>query len=366
MAKISAAAARAHTRKKQKGSGFAIPKKIVSKLSVVLLVGLLAWSYQAIRPPPPNICGLPNGPSVTSSRIKLKDGRHISYMETGLPKEKARHKIIFVHGFDSCKHDVFPISQKVLDELGVYLLSFDRAGYGESDPNPEITSKSIANDIEELADNLLLGPKFFVMGFSMGGAYTWSCLKYISHRLAGAALVTPASNYWWPSFPSNFSKEAYKKLLVQDQWALRVAHYTPWLTYWWNTQKWFPYTSVIAQSIDLLSDLNKELQPEILKRRQYQVRQQGEYYSLHLDLIVCFGSWDFDPLLLENPFPHGEGSVHIWHGDQDLIVDVSLSRFISEKLPWVRYHEVSGADHMFPHTTGISDSIVKTLVLGDQ
>jgi pimeloyl-ACP methyl ester carboxylesterase len=61
-------------------------------------------------------------------------------------------------------------------------VSFDRPGYGESDPNPKRTVKSIPLDIEELADQLGLGSKFYVIGFSMGGQVVWSCLKHIPHR----------------------------------------------------------------------------------------------------------------------------------------------------------------------------------------
>lgn len=61
-------------------------------------------------------------------------------------------------------------------------MSFDRPGYGESDPNPKRTEKSLVFDIEELADKLVLGPKFYVIGISMGGQVVWSCLKYIPHR----------------------------------------------------------------------------------------------------------------------------------------------------------------------------------------
>lgn len=61
-------------------------------------------------------------------------------------------------------------------------MSFDRPGYGESDPHPKRTLKSLALDIEELADQLGLGSKFYVIGYSMGGELTWSCLKYIPHR----------------------------------------------------------------------------------------------------------------------------------------------------------------------------------------
>jgi pimeloyl-ACP methyl ester carboxylesterase len=72
--------------------------------------------------------------------------------------------------------------QELAQELGIYILSFDRPGYGESDPHPARTEKSTALDIEELADGLELGPRFFLTGFSMGGEIMWSCLKHIPHR----------------------------------------------------------------------------------------------------------------------------------------------------------------------------------------
>ena len=69
-----------------------------------------------------------------------------------------------------------------MEELGIYLLAFDRAGYGESDPNPGRNVKSEASDIEELADQLELGHKLHVLGVSMGGYTVWGCLQYIPHR----------------------------------------------------------------------------------------------------------------------------------------------------------------------------------------
>jgi pimeloyl-ACP methyl ester carboxylesterase len=74
-------------------------------------------------------------------------------------------------------------SQELVEELGICFVSFDRAGYGESDPNPKRTVKSESMDIDELAEQLELGPKFYVIGGSMGGYTAYSCLKYIPHRL---------------------------------------------------------------------------------------------------------------------------------------------------------------------------------------
>lgn len=72
---------------------------------------LLGWAYQATRPPPPAILGSPGGPTVTSPRVRLKDGRYLAYREAGVDREKAKFKIIFPHGFASTKESGFPVSQ---------------------------------------------------------------------------------------------------------------------------------------------------------------------------------------------------------------------------------------------------------------
>lgn len=337
---------------------------LVKKISAILLIGILGWTYQMYRPPPPRTCGTPGGPPVTAPRIKLKDGRHLAYKETGVPKEAARHKIVSIHGFDSCRHDALSIPNEIAEELGVYIVSFDRPGYAESDPHPMRTEGTIARDVEELADQLGLGPSFYVVGVSMGGQAVWGCLKYIPHRLAGAALVAPVINYWWPGFPADLAKEAYDRQLMQDQWALRVAHHVPWLTYWWNTQKWFPSSSGVALRPESTNDeghLQKLKSRELYKA---QVRQQGEHESVHRDLMVAFGKWGFDPMDLGTTNPV-DGPVHLWQGDQDRHVPISLQHFIVKKLPWIQYHEIAGAGHSFARAEGMAEKIVRSLVAGE-
>ncbi|KAL1829409.1 hypothetical protein DCAR_0208748 [Daucus carota subsp. sativus] len=369
--RISATSARTHTRNSQHKSPIQLSSGLVTKILLVFFAVILAWGYQASKPPPPKICGSPDGPPVTASRIELKDGRHLAYKEYGVPKDTAKHKIVYVHGFDSCRHYTFSatsLTPDVIVDLGIYMVSFDRPGYGESDPDPNRTVKSVSLDIEELADQLGLGLKFYVIGYSMGGQLIWSCLKYIPHRLAGATLIAPVVNYWWPGIPSNLSSEAYYQQFPQDQWSLRVAHYIPWLTYWWNTQKWFPYITLIAQSPGILSRQDTELLTvfSTAERKQYeaQVRQQGEYESLHRDLIIGFGTWEFDPLEVKNPFPGNKVQVHLWQGDEDMIVPVTLQRYIVQKLAWIHYHEVAGAGHLFPFSDGMGNAIIKALIMG--
>uniref|UniRef100_A0A803L2S8 AB hydrolase-1 domain-containing protein n=1 Tax=Chenopodium quinoa TaxID=63459 RepID=A0A803L2S8_CHEQI len=262
----------------------------MSKKTLVLfvLVASLAWVDRALRPPPPKLCGSSGGPSITAPRIRLRDGRHLAYKEYGVPKEEAKHNFIFIHGFDSCRHHAFiatEVSSYTIESLGLHIVGFDRPGYGESTPDPNRTPKSLALDVEELADQLGLGPKFYVVGYSMGGEAVWGLLKYIPHRY----------------------------------------------------------------------DFN-----------EVPVRQQGVHESIHRDMIVGFGKWVFDPIQLTNPFPNNEGTVHLWQGDEDMLVPVTLQRYIAQRLPWVHYHELHGAGHMFPYAKGLSDAIIKSQLFGEK
>lgn len=82
-----------------------------------------------------------------------------------------------------------PTKQDIVESRGIYIVSFDRPGYGESDPNPSATLRSISSDIEELADQLDLGSKFYVVGISLGGEIVWTCLKYIPHRYVSLCTI---------------------------------------------------------------------------------------------------------------------------------------------------------------------------------
>jgi hypothetical protein len=62
-------------------------------------------------PPPPRMCGTPGGPPVTARRVRLSDGRHLAYEESGVPKETARYRIVFSHGFTGSRLDSLRASQ---------------------------------------------------------------------------------------------------------------------------------------------------------------------------------------------------------------------------------------------------------------
>jgi dienelactone hydrolase len=89
---------------------------------------------------------------------------------------------LYIEGVFHVKSCISAVIDFVLLRIPSVVDNIDRPGYVESDAHPARTEKSVALDIAELADNLQLGPKFHLIGFSMGGEIMWSCLNYIPHR----------------------------------------------------------------------------------------------------------------------------------------------------------------------------------------
>lgn len=301
-----------------------------------------------------------------SPRVKLSNGRWLAYRELGVPKHKSNYRIIIVHGFGSSKEMKFLAPQELMDQLGIYVLIFDRAGYGESDPNPKRSLNSETSDIEELADLLQLGSKYYVLGVSLGCYPIWGCLKRIPHRLAGAALIVPVINYKWRTLPADLIKDDYRKNLSRlILWLLRHA---PGLMHWWLTQKLFPSSKILDKNPAFFND--KDLD-SVTNTPGYQLFAQNKlqdrtvFDSIRRDCLVAYGKWDFEPMELTNPYPQKESTVHIWQGYEDKVVPVKLQRHVSEKLPWIQYHEVPGGGHMLLYDSTVCGAILRSLVLGE-
>ena len=76
--------------------------------------------------------------------------------------------------------------------------------------------------------------------------------------------------------------------------------------------------------------------------------------------MVMFGKWEFDPMEL---VPPSLPTVHIWQGYEDGIVPASLQKYISQRLGWIKYHEVPEGGHFLNVIPGFDDHLLKTLLL---
>jgi len=363
--RISAAGARSHTRKNESSSSSQLPLALGGLAILGILVSVLLTVV--VRPPSPKLLNAPNGLQVTAPRVQMRDGRFLAYKAVGVDRENAKHFIITIHGYGASRHLMLPISKELIEEHGLHIVSFDRAGYGQSDHNPKRSIESDVDDVEDLADGLSFGPKFYVITTSIGGYTGWGLLKYKPERLAGIALSAPVVNYWWPSLPASEVKLAWEKQTIGDQMSLRVAHYFPALTYWYMTQKWFPTSSVSPQSGIKAFCLEDQ---EILKKsgavlarttpeHLEESAQRSPAESTFRDLIIMFSSWSFTPMELTNPF---DTPVHIWQGTDDYLVPALLQRCIASALPWIQYHELPNHGHFLNSLPSFPDNVTRALL----
>lgn len=99
--------------------------------------------------------------------------------------------------------------------MSIYMVQYDRAGYWESDQNMKRSVESEGCDIEELADQLQIGSKFYLISNSAGCYPTWNCLRRIPHRIKGVAFMAPMINYKWKSLPPDLIKYDNTNKLVR-------------------------------------------------------------------------------------------------------------------------------------------------------
>nr|XP_033516996.1 uncharacterized protein LOC104115459 isoform X1 [Nicotiana tomentosiformis] len=309
-----------------------------------------------------------------SSRIRLRDGRYLAYRETGVAKNMSSYKVIVAHGLNDSKEINYPECQvrtegvfgmELKNEIGIYLVQYDRPGYGESDPNPDRSSKNEASDIEELVDQLELGPKFYIIAISAGCYSGWSCLKHIPQRLAGVALVVSPINYTWPSLPKDMIKDDPRRNMIGK--LVWLGKNAPGLLY---------CIHILSSSLKRrgnAQETNKNLtnhDVEILKNRQQKLAGQErmrrrDFNTVVRDLVVVSGKWDFDPLELSNTFSQDDSCVHIWQGNEDPLVPFQIQRYVTKKLQWIKYHEVPYGGHHLLYDKKLWEAILRSLLLGD-
>ncbi len=106
----------------------------------------------------------------SDSVVTLRDGRALAYAEWGDP---AGRPVVLFLGTPGGSRLLCPDADAT-EALGVRLITIDRPGYGRSDPDPDFSLLSWADDYAAL-HHLLGLPPCPVVGWSGGGPYALAC-----------------------------------------------------------------------------------------------------------------------------------------------------------------------------------------------
>ncbi len=230
-------------------------------------------------------------------RIRLEDGRYLSYAEFGEPAGKP---IFHFHGYPGSRLEGKIISSTAA-RCGVRLIAVDRPGMGLSDFKPERTILDWPDDVAELADFLKID-RFTVEGISGGGPYSAACAYKISDRLTSAGILSGVGPFWdagepWPK-PSDMKS-------VKDFWLQ------------FSTNMPEPDQKIILDPTTL----------NLLTEEMWEAFRQGAQGSAY-ERELYGKDWGFE---LEDISPNVK--VYLWHGELDVNVPISMGRRVAETIP---------------------------------
>lgn len=144
------------------------------------------WSYVRDRCTHPTRCGtaavaLP-APTLTA---RLADGRSIAadWLGTSGPV------VVYLHGTPDCRLSRHP-DDSIAERLGIQILAVDRPGCGDSDPDPDATPASVADDLVELLDQLGVD-RYGLLGWSAGSLFALATAAADTSRVARVVLAAP-------------------------------------------------------------------------------------------------------------------------------------------------------------------------------
>lgn len=119
-----------------------------------------------------------NGSNPVPNLLHRPDGRRIAWAENGAADGRP---VFVLHGTPGCRLVRYGDSEK-LKEAGIRQLSYDRPGYGYSDPQPGRSVRDSVGDIEAILDAAGIARAGFI-GTSGGGPSALAVATLLSSRV---------------------------------------------------------------------------------------------------------------------------------------------------------------------------------------
>ncbi|BBN03367.1 hypothetical protein MPTK1_2g22980 [Marchantia polymorpha subsp. ruderalis] len=283
--------------------------------------------------------------------VRLASGRRICYKEQGVRREEAKRQLMVLHGLGSSRLASMPgVSDTLLKAYGVKIVAIDRPGYGRSDCDTEQTFKSSVQDIEEVADALSMGDKFWLLGYSCGGAFCWACARYIPHRLAGVCLWAPAGNYYWKGISDEERSAMWKDLVSSNKFIFGLGRRTPsWILRLYTQHFVRPGSNWFKRLEHTLSAPDRQhlliYGPDgSLIRDNTESMTWNKGFGMSKDIELLKSDWGFEPEDVAGVY---KGPFHIWQGVEDNLIPVGLQRWVKSVVPeLVDLYEVPNEGHL--------------------
>lgn len=254
-------------------------------------------------------------------QLLIKGWRRLAFRRWGSPTGSP---VFLLHGTPGSRLSVRP-SDAELRSLGVNLITYDRPGYGRSDPQPGRTVADAADDVRAIADFYEL-ERFAVLGRSGGGPHALACAALLPDRVSRVASLVGLAPYDAPGL--NWLDGMVE--LNRDQYS--AARQGP------KQLAGILYPQVVAMRANpehlvlRLEAQAPEERPELQdpEYRNTMVTSMTEAVARTLegwsaDSLAFTRPWGFDPAWITIP-------TLLWHGTQDVFSPVAHARWLADRI----------------------------------
>ena len=279
--------------------------------------------------------------SVTSRKTAaLPDGRSLGYTECGDPEGKP---VFHFHGHPGSGLEAKLLAQAA-EKVGVHLIGIDRPGMGLSDFKPSRQILDWPDDVVQLADTLGI-ERFAVEGVSGGGPYAAACAYKIPDRLSSCGIVVGLGPIYLLGTEG---------MMMANRVQFFTARRFPWLLkllLWLVVGRSGRYAENEGKIEEIFSKFWRGL-PEV-DRNAIGDSKLGKLYVAQLLNAFRQGSRgaSYDAQLYVKPWGFklediSFDNVHLWHGELDVNVPVSMARAVAKAIPNCRARFYPGESHL--------------------
>lgn len=282
-------------------------------------------------------------------------GRRVRARAVG---EESAPTIVHFHGTPGSRLEL-AFGDEIALRSGVRVVSFDRPGYGLSDPAP-IGLTAVAADVEALADHLRLD-RFAVFGWSGGGPFALATAAALPDRVrrvgvsggAGPALEVPGAREQLtdndlqalshlPEDPARAAEIflAGNRELLDAMMSVRADPEAPWIEWMWG-----------ASDPAVITDPSVR---RALHESFAEALRQGPD-AIAWDNVAFVGPWDFRLDAVSAP-------VHLWYGADDAMAVPATGEWLAGHLPDAELTVFPGEGHLLPFRHW--DAMLSTLIDG--
>lgn len=217
---------------------------------------------------------------------------------------------------------------RVLYELGVRLISFDRPGYGHSDRLAARAVADVVPDVIAIADALGLG-RFAVLGRSGGGPHALACAALLPERVTRAGVLVGLAPWaaegldWFAGMSDSNVLEYSTAAFAPDELVAHLMH------------------AATRIKADPASHVNDIIGPEMPESDRRVVSDGGIRSMLERMFaeatVASADGWIDDALAFCSPWGFDIADIKVpvllWHGENDVFSPVAHARWLAERIP---------------------------------